>query len=103
MPPRPIPKWAQTLGHVPAFDGEEGCAFALQDPATGICYGYDIDGPCRCFGTGSGDTFIKAALDHLHPIATADPAHISLALDIMRVLGLTHAPEGAAIRLPETP
>jgi len=111
MPPRPIPKWAQTLGHVPTWEDEDGWAFALQDPTTGLCYGFDIDLPCWCFGTGSGHTFARAALDHLHHpvippahvslahIATADPAHVSLALDILRAMGLLYMPDAQTIRV----
>jgi hypothetical protein len=98
-PRRPIPKWAQTLGHVPAGEDEPGWAFYLQDPTTGLAYGFDIDLPCWCFGTGSGDTFARAALDHLHPLATAEPAHVSLALDILRAMGLVYALDAQTIRV----
>jgi hypothetical protein len=62
--PRPIPKWAAPLNHIPVGEDEPGWAFYLQDPVSGIAWGFDTSTPCWCFGSGTGETIYRAIDDH---------------------------------------
>jgi hypothetical protein len=57
--PRPIPKWAAPLNHIPVGEDEPGWAFYLQDPVSGIAWGFDTSTPCWCFGSGTGENHLS--------------------------------------------